>query len=118
MNTIRFVCISFFMMATAAADTCHEREKIILSVKNYLWEEYGPEITRHAQVYPIMGTNRARVRSYPGMQSCLGEFCIDLDSCTVSECTLKTMTSGGIQKTQGLTCWIREDNMEQFFLGF
>ena len=111
MNIIKSILLTALLSTTSVfAGPCqNDRAQIIESVKSFLKKEYGPKIARNSQVYPIMGTDRARVRSYPDNKVCMGEFCIDSGSCSVQECDMKMVTQQGIQN-YSFSCWNQDSN--------
>ena len=84
---------------------------MVEAVKAFLDQEYGPKMARNAQVYPFPQEGKARVRSYPGNQVCVGEFCIEQDPCSVRECTMAVMTNSGLRQ-YAFSCWIPEDEQD------
>ena len=115
MNTVRKTAFiaTILMGATVYAGPCQNRNETIQAVKEFLKKEYGTKISLNSQIYPIEKTNRARVRSYPDHDTaCVGEFCLEEESCSAKECTMEVMTTGGLQ-SRGFSCWSREDGSDE-----
>ena len=108
MNAIKLAIIASIVATSAMADTCHEREPMIQSIRSFLETTYTAEMARKAQIYAVAGQTQVRVRSYPGNLVCVGEVCIDSDTCEVQDCVIESMTTQGIQRSQGFSCWAKE----------
>ena len=116
MKTKSIAAVALLMATSAIADTCHQREQIIQSVQAFLEKAYDSEIADNARIIAVAGNNQVGVRSYPSNdQICVGQLCINNDTCEVEDCFMETVTSHGILHIQGLSCDILEEDDYEIF---